>query len=274
MNDTENKKYYIRFGAVPKNEKSGVITCGEKITTNVGVPVFDAFYNEGKWQPVLPVPCRKSTVDTINRFMMQSPLFRDPIFLVTGDKVGTGFDGEPLIVNVTIIRNISYQFSDVYDVQSKDGISINLWLGNDVVEQIKKYLDKNTVVTSDIYEFIASRIALHETKNFGVIDLKTLPKSALCPLRRTLSIETDEIRVADFIFFMEALNSRRVRYIRGIGPVIRDQLNEYYTNMISDNNFQELIAEIHDFFKNLFGMMDQRELYTNIVNFKKRYGYE
>lgn len=274
MQNNKDEVRYIHFGPITKILTSGAITCGGKITTNIGVSVFNAYYNEGKWQPVLPVPCRKGTADTINRFMSQSPQFHDPVFLVTGDKIGTGFDGEPLINNVKIIKDITNQFGCVYDTQSIDGVSINLWLGDDIVSRIKDYVGKNHVTSSDIYRFIASRILLHENKNFGVIDLKTLPKNSRCPLKRTLNGETKEIRTVDFIFLMEALNSQRIRYIRGLGPVTYEQLNQIYNELLNENNYEELIAEIYEFFKTITNIMSQKEVYPIISLFKKRYGYE
>ena len=270
MKKFKDETYYIHFGAIRKN----IISCGEKITSEPGIPVFNAYYNEGKWQPVLPVPCRKSTVDTINRFMLQTPLFQDPVFLVTGDKVGTGFDGEPRITNIQIIQNITHQFDCIYDSQFIDGVSINLWLGNDIVSRIKNYIGKSTVTTSDIYKFIASRIILHESKNLGVIDMNSLPKNSRCPLKRTLNKESKEIRTVDFIFLMEILNSKRVQYIRGMGPITYNQLNGFYSELINDNKYDELITEIREYFKTLTTVMAQNEIYHNITSFKKRYGYE
>lgn len=97
-------QYYIRFGNIPKDEKSSIyfhgVDTGKK---EIGVSVFNACKINGVYHIVIPNPCTGDTLDDIVRFMKYSS---EPFFLVTGKKIGLGTDNEPLIINVKIIKDI------------------------------------------------------------------------------------------------------------------------------------------------------------------------
>lgn len=88
---------YIRFGDLPKGGKSRNWASGEY---ERGVSVYRARYsvNTGTYQPFGALPGAE-----IAHLMQGSK-----ILLVTGDKVGTGSDGEPLLANVIIIAELEY----------------------------------------------------------------------------------------------------------------------------------------------------------------------
>lgn len=89
---------YIRFGALPKGGKSRNWASGEY---ERGVSVYRARYNvnTGTYQPFGALPGAE----------IAHLLRGSKILLVTGDKVGTGSDGEPLLSNVRIIAELELE---------------------------------------------------------------------------------------------------------------------------------------------------------------------
>ena len=107
-------KFYIRFGEIPKTEKSKVYRNGDNVIgEESGVSVYDAVFYDGEWKIIYPNPSTEHTAQDINDFVLdiaRNNSFKRQAYLVSGDKVGIGQDGEPLIVNVKIIKNITSQF--------------------------------------------------------------------------------------------------------------------------------------------------------------------
>jgi hypothetical protein len=91
------KRIYLRFGAWPKEERSANYVNDEN---EWGVSVYPARYNaeQGCWE--------YDTADSAYHIAyggMAQILWRRPVYLVTGDEVGRGQDGEPLLRNVRIV---------------------------------------------------------------------------------------------------------------------------------------------------------------------------
>ncbi len=88
---------YIRFGDLPKGGKSRNWASGKYEN---GVSVYRARYNvnTGTYQTFGALPGAE----------IAHLLRGSKILLVTGDKVGTGSDGEPLLANVIIIAELKY----------------------------------------------------------------------------------------------------------------------------------------------------------------------
>ncbi len=106
-----NKRLYIRFGDIPENERSSIY-CGEyAIGVEEGVSVYDCVIEGDKVSVCFPLPTNKSAFDTLTNLLVYEN--RD-CYIVSGDFVGYGTDGEPLIKNVEILRKIKYR-------EKKDG---------------------------------------------------------------------------------------------------------------------------------------------------------
>ena len=90
-------KLYIRYGDIPPDEKSKIhnICDNSVVGEEVGVSVFE--YIEGRG---IVIPDTEKARDD---FFMLSKKFWINHYLVTGDEVGIGRDGEPLINNIYII---------------------------------------------------------------------------------------------------------------------------------------------------------------------------
>ncbi len=100
--------YYIRFGGVPKDEKSYKWnTDGNVQGEEPGVSVYDALYMDDGWHLVLPQPVTSQMMNTVFSLLNYQ---KRQVFVVTGEYVGRGSDNEPCIRNVRIVENITHQF--------------------------------------------------------------------------------------------------------------------------------------------------------------------
>lgn len=100
----EHKPLYIRFGDIPKNEKSKVYNGEIEIGTEKGVSVYPAFEDsEGNIVLGLSLPITKTSLYTQQHLLEYD---NRACYLVSGDYVGKGTDGEPLLRNIKIIREI------------------------------------------------------------------------------------------------------------------------------------------------------------------------
>lgn len=104
------KKHYIRFGAIPENEVSGIYRGEVKEGEEKGVSVYDAVEIDGEWRVVLPNPLLKEVGFDLYNFISNTKHLveteRRPMYLVQGDEVGKGATNEPLLKNITIIRTL------------------------------------------------------------------------------------------------------------------------------------------------------------------------
>lgn len=105
-------KKYIRFGDIPKNERSGIYRGDMKIGEELGVSVYDTIYLDGKWRIVLPEKLSSKMANSLysilnsalqDEWKIETP---NEVFLVTGDEIGKGSDNEPLIRNIKILEKI------------------------------------------------------------------------------------------------------------------------------------------------------------------------
>lgn len=120
-------KYYIRFGEIPSNEKSvnfiklsfdqnsdftHAIDHGDTVGAYDRVP-DDAF------EPGVSVfGCRDDFFPILSNLrQIRSMLWRInyQCYVVTGDRVGTGQDGEPLIRNIKIVKKIKIKKDVILD---------------------------------------------------------------------------------------------------------------------------------------------------------------
>ena len=100
-------KIYIRFGDIPKNERSGIYRGDIKVGEELGVSVYDTIYLNGKWRIVLPEKL-SSLYSILNSALQDEWKIETPheVFLVIGDEIGKGSDNEPFIRNVKILEKI------------------------------------------------------------------------------------------------------------------------------------------------------------------------
>lgn len=100
--------FYIRFGEIPKDEQSSIYYRGMYCGKEIGVSVYDCTFIRGEHHIIVPCPVTMGGLDTITGFLFYNK--NRPIYLVEGEWVGTGHDGEPLIRDVKIIADITDRF--------------------------------------------------------------------------------------------------------------------------------------------------------------------
>lgn len=108
-------KIYIRFGDVPKDEKCRIHRGNEIIGHEDGVSVWNAVLLEDGYHLVAPLHGNTCTyTDFISHAFPEEwypkPLPDFKIYVVTGDEVGKGSDGEPLLKNVKILKQLSSNY--------------------------------------------------------------------------------------------------------------------------------------------------------------------
>ena len=88
---------YLRFGPIPKSEQSHNHATG---TIEKGVSVYALDENDN---PIVPTKREYAADDLAFRQRRET----GTRYIVQGDRVGTGYDGEPLLRNVKVVKDIS-----------------------------------------------------------------------------------------------------------------------------------------------------------------------
>lgn len=140
---TDIGKLYIRIGEIPKNEKSKIYRGDSVIGEEIGVSVYDAVQIDNIWRIAMPPSFKEGQGDTYETLIQEVTQCRYEIehprevYLVSGKKIGIGSDGEPLIKNIKIIKNISEQFRKEQKPNSQFKLE-----NNQIKPKFKKYKPK------------------------------------------------------------------------------------------------------------------------------------
>lgn len=111
----KNCPLFIRFGEIPKDEKSFIQYRNYECGYEKGVSVYNCTIVDGLPHLVLPYPYAEGIFDTLCDLLNYS---NRTVYLVTGKQVGIGCDNEPLITNVKIIQDITDEWtSDIRNHQ-------------------------------------------------------------------------------------------------------------------------------------------------------------
>ena len=101
------KLRYMRFGDIPKGERSTVWNVETPVKKERGVSVYNCLYvDDDIIGVVLPLPITEGALNTFTNIVKYDDR---PCYLVEGDCVGKGSDGEPLLRNVKIVKQIKYK---------------------------------------------------------------------------------------------------------------------------------------------------------------------
>ena len=111
------KKFYIRIGDIPSEEKSAVYRGETVVGYEDGVSVYDCVETDGLYRIVMPFPLKEGQGMTYEfliqditqcRYKIENPR---NVYLVSGMEVGKGHDNEPLIKEVKILKDLTSQFN-------------------------------------------------------------------------------------------------------------------------------------------------------------------
>ena len=148
--ESQQAKQYIRFGLWPKNERS---KRGKMASTDEdwedfeeGVSVYDTFWNDkvSKWE--IHEGNMSVTAVTLGNFIGRFKRGTTPAFLVTGDVIGVGLDGEPLLHNVKKIKELKCEeiyvpeldFGSPYSSEEDCGIEPKEKIYNAIIKLVYK----------------------------------------------------------------------------------------------------------------------------------------
>ena len=117
MKHNQSNQLFIRFGEIPKSERSSIHFHGIHVGYEIGVSVYYGVKINDRWHVVYPNPSNENTACTLQNFLggqgPGAPNSNQKVYLVSGDVTGIGCDGEPLIKNVMIIEDLTDNF--IYD---------------------------------------------------------------------------------------------------------------------------------------------------------------
>ena len=101
---------YIRFGEIPKDEKSKIYFGNEIVGIEPGVSVYEAIKVDNAYYPKLPDNPNANTLSDYFEFLLNS---KQKVYLVIGDRLRiNGHDNEPLIENVKIVKEITNYYTN------------------------------------------------------------------------------------------------------------------------------------------------------------------
>ena len=101
--DTNERRYFLRFGELPQNGRSSIYRGEEKIGEENGVSVFDC--TQDTYQLILPQKLSRSLMSDVQGFFNY---LNRPLYLVSGVQVGIGHDNEPIITDVKVECELPY----------------------------------------------------------------------------------------------------------------------------------------------------------------------
>lgn len=99
-------KYYMRFGDIPTSGLSNIWLRGEIIGQELGVSAYDAVLMTDGWHVILPKPITRNVINTLYGLLAQ----KKPVYILSGEEVGIGTDGEPLLKNPQTLLEITEDF--------------------------------------------------------------------------------------------------------------------------------------------------------------------
>lgn len=106
---------FIRIGDIPKTGKSRIHRGDELIGEESGVSVWEAIELNGKYRILIPNPCSADAMGDIDSTFLRSHYYLSkPVYEVDGDVIGTGSDGEPLLINLRNIKKLADNIEDVF----------------------------------------------------------------------------------------------------------------------------------------------------------------
>lgn len=114
-------KLYIRFGEIPKDERSAIHFSDEIVGYECGVSVWDCIEADGRYYPILPKEPNENAISDYFHHLLHS---NKKVYLVTGDRIRLeGHDREPLLRNVIILKDITWCYnrpseSDAYNTNT------------------------------------------------------------------------------------------------------------------------------------------------------------
>lgn len=108
-----NIPVYIRFGEIPKDGKSKIHLGDAIVGEEPGLSVYEAVKADGEYYPILPENVNENGLVDYFEFLIRRHTNYQKVYLVTGDRIRIeGRDGEPLLQNVKVIKEITNTYKE------------------------------------------------------------------------------------------------------------------------------------------------------------------
>ena len=246
-----DKSLYIRFGNIPTNGKSKVYNGEIEIGIEEGISVYPAFEDkEGNIILGLNLPITKTSLHTQQHLLEYESR---PCYLVTGDYVGKGTDGEPLLKNIRIMKEIKpYRIkqdkeNNTYIINNTPNCGISVSYNEELKES------ENDKIRKGILELIrqSSEILDKQNQNDMIAWLEKqgwLEKQCEQPIDKV----EPKFKVGDWVVNSTTLNLCHILKVEH-GQYICDDCsfpitheNEYHLWTIQDAKAGDVLANDHN----------------------------
>ena len=104
---------FLRFGEIPKDERSHISYRSYDCGYENGVSVFEC---TDDYRIILPSKIPEGVLADITNFLFYS---HKNVYIVEGDVVGIGYDNEPLLKNVKVIKDITKEYYEMIKVDER-----------------------------------------------------------------------------------------------------------------------------------------------------------
>ena len=99
-------KNYLRFGDIPTSGLSNIWLNDQIIGQELGVSVYDAVLMTDGWHVILPKPITHKVINTLYILIAE----KRSVYILSGEEIGIGTDGEPLLKDPHILLEITKDF--------------------------------------------------------------------------------------------------------------------------------------------------------------------
>ena len=106
----KSRDIYIRFGEIPEDEKSTRYFHTIPIKKEKGVSCYNAVKYKKQFLIAIPPTIKGSFCDTLNGLYEDYTWGLRKAYLISGKEVGKGADGEPLVYQIKILKELDNLF--------------------------------------------------------------------------------------------------------------------------------------------------------------------
>ena len=106
----KSRNIFIRFGEIPENEKSTRYFHTIPIKKEKGVSCYNAIKYKKQFLIVVPPIIKDSFCETLSDLYQDYTCGLRKAYLISGKEVGKGADGEPLVNQIKILKELDNLF--------------------------------------------------------------------------------------------------------------------------------------------------------------------
>lgn len=196
QNLKKNNMIFYRFGDIPEDECSSIWNNNDEVIgKEKGVSVYEAHKNiNGTYSPVIPFPTNEKA---FNDFIHHVAYFTGNKYLVTGNLLDeTGTDGEPLIKNVKILKELQLMKREIkFKAKRLDGKG---WVEGSLIRSTTGIKERAYIVDN-----------FSSMSDYSVIGVDP---STVCQFTGLKDCEGKEVWEGDILHNINSLNQYTIMY--------------------------------------------------------------